>query len=135
MRLKHEKLCFENCLVAQRQVYGHLVTVEVGVERCTSERVELNSLTFDHLRLECLDTETVKCRGTVEQYWMSLHYIFEDVPDYRLTTVYNLLGRLDSLDNTALDELTDDEWLVEFGSHEFWKTALSHLEFRTYDDN
>ena len=76
MSLEHQHLCFQNCFVAQRQVNSHLVTVEVGIERRTCQRVQLNSFSFDHLRLESLNTQTVKCRRTVQQYRMTLHYVF-----------------------------------------------------------
>ena len=113
----------------------HLVAVEVGVERCTCEGVELNCLTFNHLRLEGLDTETVKRRSTVEEHGVTLHYVFEDVPNDRLATVNNALSTLYCLHDTALNELADDEWLIKFGSHELGNTTFAHLQFRTNNDN
>ena len=56
VRLKHEQLSLQDCLVGKWKVNSHLVTIEVGVERCTCEWVELDSLTFNHAWLECLDT-------------------------------------------------------------------------------
>ena len=135
MALKHQHLSFEDSLVAQRKVNSHLVAVEVGVERRTCQRVELDSLALDELRLERLDTETVKCRRTVEHYRVALHYVLEDVPDNRLATVYDLLCALNGLHDAALDELADDERLVELGCHELRQTALAHLQLRTYNDN
>ena len=114
---------------------SHLVTIEVGVERSTCQRVELDSLALDKFRLECLDTETVKCRSTVEHNRMTLHYVLEDVPDNRLATVNYLLGALYSLHDAALDELADDERLVKLGCHKLRQTALAHLQLRTNDDN
>ena len=96
--------------------------------------MQLDCLTFNHLRLECLNTQTVKCRGTVQQYRMSFHYVFQYVPDNGFLAIYNLLGTLHRLYDTALDELADDKRLVEFGCHEFRNTALAHLQFRTYND-
>ncbi len=135
VRTEHEHLGLKNGLVAEGQVHGHLVTVEVGVEGCTCERVELDCLTLDHAGLECLDTETVKRRGTVEQHRMSLHDMLKDIPYHSLLAVNNLLGALDGLHDTALNELTDDERLIELGCHELGDTALVHLQLRTYDDN
>ena len=114
---------------------GHLVAVEVGIECSTCQWVELNSLAFDHLWLECLDTETVKCWSTVEQHRMTLHYIFKDVPNYRFLAVDNFLGALYCLHDTALNEFADDEWFVKLSSHIFRYTALMHLQFRANDDN
>ena len=97
--------------------------------------MQLDGLAFNHLRLECLDTQTVQCRRTVEQYRVTLHHIFQNVPDNRFLAVYNLLGRLHGLHDTALDQLTDDERFVEFGSHQLGNTALAHLQLRTNDNN
>ncbi len=46
-------------------MYGHLVTIEVGVERVTYEWVYLDSVTFDKYRLESLDTKSVQSRSAV----------------------------------------------------------------------
>ena len=135
MALEHEQLRLEDCLVGQREVDSHLVAVEVGIERRTCQRVQLDGLTLDELRLERLDTQTVKRRSTVEEHGMALHDVLEDVPDDGLAAVDNLLGRLHGLDDAALDELADDERLVELGSHELRQTALVHVELRTDDDN
>ena len=135
MALKHQYLCFKNSLVAQWKVNGHLVTVEVGVERGTSQWVKLNSLTLYKFRLESLNTQTVKCRRTVQHDRVSLHNILENVPDNGFATINNLLGTLDGLHDTALDELANDERLVEFGCHQLRQTALAHLQFGTNDDN
>ena len=135
MTLKHQNLSLQNGLVAQWKVNSHLVTVEVGVECRTCQRMQLNSLTLDQFWLEGLDTQTVQCWCTVEEHWMTFHHILQDIPDDGLTTVNNLLGRLYRLHDTALNELTDDEWLIQFGCHQLWKTALTHLQLRTNDNN
>ena len=64
LRTEHENLRLQNGGIAQRQVYGHLVAVEVGVECRTCQRMELQGLAFDELRLEGLDTEAVQGRGS-----------------------------------------------------------------------
>jgi hypothetical protein len=56
MRCEHQDLCLEYGCIAKRNVNSHLVTVEVGIESGTNERVKLNSFTFDEFRLEGLDT-------------------------------------------------------------------------------
>ena len=97
--------------------------------------MELDSLALDELGLECLDTETVKSRGTVEQYGVTFHHVFQNVPYFGLLLVDHLLGALDCLDRAALDEFADDERLIELGGHVLGDTALVHLKFRTYDDD
>ena len=132
--LEHQYLCLEYGLVAQREVDSHLVSVEVGVERRTGERVELYGLALDELGLEGLYAKTVKRRGTVEEHGVALHHIFENVPDHRFAAVDNLLCALYGLHYAALYELAYDERLVELGSHQLRQTALAHLELRAYDD-
>ena len=97
--------------------------------------MELNGLALDEFRLESLNTETVKCRCTVEQHGMSLHHILEDVPDDGLAAVDDFLGALHRLHDAALYELAYDERLVELCSHEFGKSALTHLQLRSYYDD
>ena len=114
---------------------SHLVAVEVGVERGTCQRVQLNGLALDHAGLERLDTQTVKCRGTVEEHGVTFHHVFEDVPYNSFLAVDNLFGRFDGLDDAALDELADDEGLVKLGCHVFGQTALVHLQLGADHDN
>ena len=115
-------------------MHCHLVTVEVGVECRTCEWVKLNCLALDELWLEGLNTEAVQCRSTVEEHWVTLHHVFQNVPNHGFLAVHNLLGALHSLHNAALNELADYEWLVKFGCHVFWNTALAHLQLRAYHD-
>ena len=52
----------------QRQVDGHLVAVEVGVEALADQRVDPDRVAFDQHRLERLDAHAVQRRGPVEQH-------------------------------------------------------------------
>ena len=134
MSLEHQHLCFQNRIIAQRQVNSHLVTIEVGIERSTSQRVQLDSFTFNHVRLESLNTQTVQSRRTVQQYRMTFHYMFQDIPNHRFLAVYNLLCRFYSLHDTTFYQLTDDKRFVKFCSHQLRNTTFTHLQFRTNDD-
>ena len=125
---EHQEVGLHDGGVAQREVDSHLVTVEVGVERRTGERVQLDGLAFDHPRLEGLDTEAVQGRSTVQEDRMALHHVLEDVPDHRVAAVDDLLRALDGLHDAALDELADHERLVQLGRHELRQTALVHTE-------
>ncbi len=135
MGTEHEHLSLENGFVAEWEVNSHLVTVEVGVECGTCERMKLDCLTFNHLGLECLNTETVKSRGTVEQHGMTFHHVFEDVPNHGFLAVHNLFGGFDGFDNAAFDKFADNERFVKLGCHILGDTAFVHLQFRTNDDN
>ena len=112
----------------------HLVSVKVGIESSTCERMQLDSFALNQLRLESLNTKTVKRRGTVEQYRMTLHHILENIPDDWLTAVNNLLSTLYCLNYAAFYQLADNEGLVKFGCHKFRQATLSHLQFWTYDN-
>ena len=66
---------------------------------------------------------------------MSFHHVFQNIPNHRLLAVYNLLGWLHGLHDTAFYELTDDERLIKFCGHQFRQTTFSHLQLRSYNDN
>ena len=76
----------------QRHVDGHLVAVEVGVERGADQRVDLQGLALDQHRLEGLDAETVQRWRTVEHHRVLLDDVFEDVPHLRATALDHALG-------------------------------------------
>ena len=66
VRSQHQRGSFDLRFGRQRNVDGHLVAVEVGVEGGTGQRVQLDGFTFDQHRLERLDAEAVK-RGSAVQ--------------------------------------------------------------------
>jgi hypothetical protein len=80
---QHQGAGFHLRFERQRDVHGHLVAVEVGVERHADQRVQLNRLAFDQHRLESLDAETVQRRRTVQHDRMFADHLFEDVPHFR----------------------------------------------------
>ena len=135
MTLKHQQLSLQNSLIGKRKVHSHLVTIEVSVERGTCQWVQLDCLTLDQLGLEGLDTQTVQCWCTIEEHGMTLHHILKDIPDNWLTTINDLLSTLHRLHDTALNELTDNERLIELSSHQLRQTTLTHLQLRTYNDH
>ena len=122
-------------LGAERHVHGHLVTVEVGVERRADERVDLDSLALDELRLERLDAQTVQRRRAVEQHGVLTDDLFEDVPHDRAGTLDHALRRLDVLRVLEVDEALHDERLEQLERHLLGQTALVQLERRTDDDD
>ena len=63
-------------------MYGHLIAVEVRIECRTNQRMDLNGLSFDQHRFECLDAQAVKRRGTIEKDGMVLDDFFQNVPNY-----------------------------------------------------
>ncbi|MEX0932308.1 MAG: hypothetical protein WDZ61_00230, partial [Parcubacteria group bacterium] len=61
-------------------MHSHLVSVEVGVERCTDKRVELYSIALYEYWLESLYTEPVESRSTVEEYVLASYNFLENGP-------------------------------------------------------
>ena len=82
VRRHHQCARFELRFDGQRHVHGHLVTVEVSVERGTDERMQLDGLTLDQHRLERLDAETVQRRCAVQHDRVLANDFFEDIPDF-----------------------------------------------------
>ena len=112
---------------------SHLVTVEVSVERCTHERMNLKGLTFDENWLERLDTETVQGGRTVQENRVLLDDVLENVPYLRATTLNHALCSLNVLRNVEFNEALHDERLEEFESHQLGKTAL--VQFQGWSGN
>ncbi len=104
---------------------GHLVAVEVGVER-----VALNQ----H-RLERLDAEAVERRRTVEQHRMLADHLVQDVPDFLAFLLDPLLGLLEGHAETLGVEARVDERLEQLQRHLLGQAALVELKLRPGDDD
>ena len=135
MGAEHQQLGLQYGGVAQRHMHGHLVTVKVGVESGTCQRMQPYSLALHKFRLEGLDTQTVQRRGTVQQNGVTLQNILQYVPDYSILAVHNLFCRFDRLDNAALQQLADNEWLEQFGSHILRQAAFVQVQIRPDNDD
>jgi len=114
---------------------SHLVSVEVGVERCTNQWMKLDSLTLYKDWLECLDTKSVQCRSTVQHNRMLFDYFFQNVPYFWLKSFYHLLSIFDIVCCSVLNQFFHNEWFEQLDCHFFWQTTLVDLKFRSYDDN
>ena len=116
-------------------MYSHLVTIEVGVERCTYEWVKLYSLTFYKDWLECLNTKSVECRRTVKHNRVLLDNILKYIPDLCLKLLYHLLSILYIMCCSIRNKLLHNERLEKLNSHLLWKTTLINLKLRSNNDN
>ena len=67
VRREHQGRGFDLRFGRQRNVDGHLVAVEVGVERGADQRVNLDGLAFHQHRLERLNAEAVQRGSAVQQ--------------------------------------------------------------------
>ena len=118
----------------EREVHCHLVTVEVGVERGTDQRVNLDALPSTRLRLESLDSETVQALahgsatpGARDDSSKTSHTSGE--------TLDHALRALDVLCVVKVDETLHDERLEQLKRHLLGQTALVQLELRTNHDD
>ena len=135
VRREHQDPRLRLGLGRERQVDGHLVAVEVGVERVTDERMDLDRLALDEHGLERLDPEAVERRGPVQEHRMLGDHLLEDVPDLGRHRLDVLLRRLDVLDGLPLDEPAHDERLEELERHQLRQTALVQLQVRPRHDH
>ena len=98
-------------------MHGHLVAVEVGVERRADERVDLDGLALDEDGLEGLDAETVERRRAVEEHRVVADDFLERVPHLGHAGLDELFRRLDGRGEALLLEAVVDERLEELDGH------------------
>ena len=134
VRRQHEHAGLSLRLGGQRQVDCHLVAVEVGVERLTGQRVQLDGLTFDQLRLEGLDTQAVQRRCAVEQHRVLRNRLFQHVPHLGALALHHALGGLDVLRVVVVHQALHHERLEQLERHTLRQTALVQLQLRA-DNN
>ena len=132
---QHQRARFELGLERQRHVDGHLVAVEVGVERRADERVQLDGLAFDQHGLERLDAEPVQRRRAVQQHRMLADHLFEDVPHLGAFTLHHALGSLDGRGFAAQLQLLEDERLEQLERHLLRQAALVQAQRRADHDD
>src|SRR5688572_2110665 len=135
LRRHHQRRRFDLRLGRERNVHGHLVAVEVGVERRADERVDADRLPFHQHRLERLDAEAMQRRRAVEQHRVLADHLFEHVPHFRNLLLHHLFGLLDGGDEASLFELVVDERLEQLERHLLRQAALVQLELGTNHDH
>ena len=135
VRGQHQDAGFGLGFGAQRQVYCHLVTVEVGVECGTNQRVQLKGLAFNQLWFERLDAQTVQGRCTVQQYRVLGDDLFENIPNLRAVTLDHALGALDVLCVVEVNQALHHERLEELQGHLLGQTTLVQLQLRADNDD
>ncbi len=116
-------------------MHGHLVPVEVGVERRANQRVDLDRAALHQNRLERLDAEPVQSGCAVEQDRVVLDHLFEDVPDLRAGAFGHPLGALDVMGVALHDERVHYQRLEQLKRHALGKTALVQFQLRADDDD
>ena len=135
VRRHQQRVGLDLRLDRQRQVDGHLVAVEVGVEALADQRVQLDGVAFHQHRLERLDAHAVQRRGTVQQHGMVLDHLFEDVPDLLVLALQHLLGALDRVGVPQFLQTADDKGLVQFQGDFLRQAALVQTQPGTDHDH
>ena len=125
----HQDARFQLRLERQRNVHGHLVAVEVGVEGGADQRMQLDRLALDQHRLERLDAEAMQGRRAVEQHRMLADHLVEDVPNLRLLLLDQLLRLLHRRGQALGVEPRIDERLEQLERHLLRQAALMQLQF------
>ena len=135
VRGQHQHAGFNLRLRRQRNVHGHLIAVEVGVERGADQRVNLDGLALDQHRLEGLNAQAVQRWSAVQQHRVVLDDFLEDVPHHRLLHLHHLLGLLDGGALAGLLQAVIDEGLEQLERHLLGQAALVQLQLRTDHDH
>ena len=131
----HQNAGFQLCLNRQRNMNGHLVTVEVRVECGTNQRMQMNGFALNQHRLKRLNTQTVQSRRTVQKYWVFADNFFQNIPDFRPLFFHHSLGRFNRRGMTVKLQFGIDKRLKQLQSHFLRQTALMQFQFRTDGNN
>jgi len=91
---QHQHVRFGLGLDAEREVDGHLVAVEVGVEALADQRVDLDGVAFDKHRLERLDAMRCSVGARLSMDRVLVDDLFEDVPHLGVAAFQHLLADL-----------------------------------------
>ena len=86
----------------KRDMDGHLVAIEVGVEARANEWVETDGVTIDKNRLEGLDRKSMKGWSTVKKNRVLTNDFFDDVVDFRIVGVDEFIRLFMGGDDTSL---------------------------------
>ena len=116
-------------------MYRHLVTVKVSIKRCTNKRMQFNCLTFYQNRLKCLNTESVKCRSTIQHNRMLTDYFLENIPDSKLLSLNHFLCILYIVRCSVCHQFFHHKRFEQLDCHLFWQTTLINFQLRSHYDN
>ncbi len=116
-------------------MHGHLVAIEVRVERRADERMQLNRLTLDEHGLERLNAQAMQRRRTIEHDGMLANDLRQNVPDLRPFALDETLGRLDRRRLSTKLQLREDKRLEQLQRQLLRQAALMQLQRRSDDDN
>ena len=64
-------------------MYGHLVTVKIGVERRADQRMQLNCFAFYQNRLKSLNAQPVQSGRAVQHHRVFADHFIQNIPYFR----------------------------------------------------
>ena len=131
----HQDAGLELGFQRQRHMDRHLITVEVGVEGGTDQRMKLDGLALDEDRLERLDAKTVQRRRAVQHHRMLTDHLFKDIPDLGTFLFHHALGHLHGAGHRIEFQLRVDEGLEQLQRHLLGQAALVQLQLGTDNDH
>ena len=134
IRRQHQNPGFRLSFRTQRQVYCHLIAVEVRIIRRARQRMQFQRSSFRQHRLERLDPQSVQRRRTIQQYRVFFDHFFQYSPYFRRCSVNFLFCRFDCQVRVRR-QFFHHERLKQFQRHFFRQSALMQFQFRPYDDN
>ncbi|CDB20738.1 predicted protein [Blautia sp. CAG:52] len=113
---------------------SHLVTIEIGIERGTNQRMQLDRFTFYQDRFKCLNTQTMQCRSTVQHNRMLFDNVFQYIPYFRLYFLDHFLCIFNVMSGSVCNQFFHNERFKQLDCHLFRQTTLINLQFRSNDD-
>ena len=132
---QHQRVGLDLCLDGERQMHGHLVAVEVGVEALADQWMKFDRVALDEHRLEGLNAHTMQGGSAIQQHRMVADHLFEDVPHLGILALKHLLGALDGVGMAEFLEPPDDERLVELQSDLLRQAALMEPQVGPHHDH
>ena len=97
--------------------------------------MQLYRATLNEDRGECLDTESVERRRTVQQHGVILDNVFENIPNAGFHSLDHSLRALYIMTSVVFHKFFHNERLEKLDRHFLGKSALIKLELGSYDYN
>src|ERR1700752_2237315 len=111
-------------------MHGHLVAVEIGVERRANQRMKLDRLAFNELWLKRLNAQTVEGWRPVQEDGGLTNNLVEDVPNFGLFLFDEFVRLFDGSGEALCVKPRVDKRLEKLKRHLLRQTALMEFEIR-----
>ncbi len=132
---KHQLARLALRLFRERHVHGHLVAVEIRVERGAHQRVQLDGTALHEHRLERLNAQTMQRRRAVQHYGVPFDHGLQRIPHLGAGALHHFAGRFDVVGDALFHQILHDKRLEQLERHLFGQAALVHFQLRAHHDN